>query len=463
MSQFERIDKMEQGNPPAPPPKDGKRSQFKAFLQEAGRWLLSLLTENWGTKLLALFIAIALWAGLIAQDPTLTREKDFQDVDVYVTGAETLKRNGYIVLDDIDDVLSNVDMTVEVPQMQYAAAKASSYNVRIDLSRISKAGEQAVRIQSTNSSTYGTVTRIDPATVTLTVDEYVTRSRVPVTVTAINGVPEGFWAETPTCDPAQVAITGPKSLVQRVATVEVLCDQQTLQAQEGLSRRALPYRLLAENGQEISSRLLEVTNEGVLLDSIIVEQQVWPTREVDVATSGLVRGQVAPGYEIKGIYVTPAHVVIAGRGTLIDELTLFYGENTLDVTGATETIVAPVRVRKPGLVRYVSTDSVTVQVEIAPMVVDRSWTYLPIQVKNLKADLEATLSVTSATLRVTGSQIWLEGLERGDLTVKCDVGGLTEPGTYEVPLTFEVGNDDGQVYTCEVEPHTITVTLTKWE
>ena len=41
------------------------------------RRVRSILLENWGTKLLAIFIAVALWAGLITQDPALTREKVF--------------------------------------------------------------------------------------------------------------------------------------------------------------------------------------------------------------------------------------------------------------------------------------------------------------------------------------------------------------------------------------------------
>ena len=82
------------------------------------RKLKSLLLENWGTKLLALLIAVALWAGLITQDPTLTREKVFADAAVTVNGEDTLKRYGFIVLEDLDEVLSGVDVRVNVPQGQ---------------------------------------------------------------------------------------------------------------------------------------------------------------------------------------------------------------------------------------------------------------------------------------------------------------------------------------------------------
>ena len=121
--------------------------------------------------LLALLIAVALWAGLITQDPTLTREKLFTDVNVSVNGADALKRNGFIVLEDVAQVLDDVTVRVEVPQAQYASVQAGNYSVRIDLSRIKKAGQQEVKILSTNSTAYGTVVEIDPPSGTLTVDE----------------------------------------------------------------------------------------------------------------------------------------------------------------------------------------------------------------------------------------------------------------------------------------------------
>ena len=78
--------------------------------------------------------------------------------------------------------------------MQYANAKATNYNVRIDLSRISSAGEQEIRILSTNSSTYGTVSSIQPSTVTIDVEEYITRFRIPVSVQTVGSAPEGYYA-----------------------------------------------------------------------------------------------------------------------------------------------------------------------------------------------------------------------------------------------------------------------------
>lgn len=89
--------------------------------------------HQWPFKLLSLVIAIVLWSGLITQDPTLTREKVFTGVTISVSGEDTIKRNGLIVVSDLDAVTQDAKLRVEVPQMQYANASASNYNARLDL------------------------------------------------------------------------------------------------------------------------------------------------------------------------------------------------------------------------------------------------------------------------------------------------------------------------------------------
>lgn len=71
--------------------------------------------------------------------------------------------------------------------MQYANASANNYSVRIDLSRIRETGVQQVKVQSTSSSTWGSVTEIYPETVEIEVEEYITRYRIPVSIVTTRG------------------------------------------------------------------------------------------------------------------------------------------------------------------------------------------------------------------------------------------------------------------------------------
>ena len=61
-----------QQNPSSQTPQKDKTDISRR--EEILRRLRSILLENWGTKLLAIMIAIVRWAGLITQDPSLTRE-----------------------------------------------------------------------------------------------------------------------------------------------------------------------------------------------------------------------------------------------------------------------------------------------------------------------------------------------------------------------------------------------------
>lgn len=441
-------------NPSSPNMQKDKSARRKAIL----RRLRSILLENWGTKLLAILIAIALWAGLITQDPTLTREKQFTDVSVTISGADTLKRYGYIVLEDLDDVLDNVTLRVSVPQGQYTTAQASNYSVRVELSRLRQAGEQTVKILSTNSTTYGTVTEIVPSSVTLTVDEYVTRYRVPVTVVTEGAMPEGFYALDPTTDPAVVAVSGPKTLVEQVVSAKVVVDQSTLPAREGTVRRAQSFVLVDENDNPIESDMLEVTSESVLLDSIVVEQAVYAKRTVQMSDVGLVTGEPAEGYEVKGVYISPSVVVIAGREEVIQDLDLFYANNTVDITGLSESVNKVLWVRSPSTIKYASTDMVTVAVEIGPIMTGRAYAS-QIRLLDMASNLMETSGMQSATVYIQGAQNWLDTLSSSDIMVYCDMSGITEPGTYTVPLTCVVEGGENQSYTCDIMPQTVDVVI----
>lgn len=445
-----------QQNPTTPnaPKEKTEHARHDAILRK----LRSIFLENWGTKLLALVIAIALWAGLITQDPSLTREKQFTDVSVSVTGAETLKRNGFVVLEDIGTVFDDFTVRVSVPQNQYSVAQPSNYNLRLDLSRIKEAGEQSLTVLYTNSSTYGKVSEVVPAQVQLTVDEYVTRYRVPVTVLKQGEVPEGFYATTPTTDPPLVAVSGPKSIVEKIANVRVVADQSTLPAQEGRSRRSLKFEMVNDAGQIIESNLLQVTSESVLLDSVIVEQNLYAKRVIEFSEVGLVTGEPAQGYEVKGVYISPSAVTIAGRLEEIRDMDRFYANNTVDISGRTDSLSKILWVQAPGNVEYASTDMITVAVEIGPIMTGRAYV-APIRLVDLAQHLMETSGMQSATVYISGAQNWLDGISASSISIYCDMSSISEPGVYEVPLNCTVYGGEGQNYTCDIMPQTVSVTI----
>lgn len=419
---------------------------------------LKALLRNGGSKLLALLLALLLWAGLITQDPNLTRERTFTDVNITVSGSDTLRRNGFIVTSDMSEVLGDVNLRVAVPQMQYQNAQGSNYNARIDLSRITEPGVQSVRITTTSSSTYGTVLDVSPAEVEIAVEEYITRYRIPVRVRAVGNAPEGFYAGAPTADPPMIAVSGPRSLVEPIICAEATVELDNIPAREGTNRMALAFSLLSNGGEVIESDLLEITSESVLLDSVVVEQQLSSLKTLELSSTGLLRGSPADGYEIKSVSVTPETITVAGASDVLDALDTLYPESYVDLTGLTESINQRLRLRDPGNLTYTSTNIITVAIEVGPVIQSGTFNNIRLGIQNVGNGLSASLGTKYGSVIISGPQLWLKKLRNADISLYCDAYGLTA-GTYQLPLLCAVSGSDGQSYSVEVAPITIEVTI----
>ena len=326
-----------------------------------------LLLHNLWLKIFAIVISVVLWAGLVSQDETLTRDKTFQNVNVSVTGTDTMKNNGYIVVSDLEDALKDVSITAAVPQKQYEKAEASAYNVRLDLSKINATGEQEVKLQSTISSTFGRVVSANPSTVTVNVEDYIVRQRIPVSVSTIGSAPEGWYLSTPTVDPSLIAVSGPRSLVQTISRARAYLDTEDLQWEEGTIYTSSEIKLYNRAGDEVNSRLLSTTISSTAIDSVLLEAVILPQRTFDTTEFVEVTGNAAKGYEIKDVKISPETISVAARSEVLDQLTELLMERTVNVKNLRETTVFQLKVQKPSEDAVLSNETVTVTVEIGPL------------------------------------------------------------------------------------------------
>lgn len=349
-------------------PSKNKKEQTGAFRQTVVL-VLRRLVHNWQWKLISLLLAVCIWGVLITQDDTLPRTKSFSNLKVNTANAATLRQNGMIVVSGLDEV-KPVDVIVQLPQKNYAAATAERYTIRADLSHIKEVGTQELALTAvvSNSATYGSVTSISPASITVEVERYVNRSRIPVVLNVTGEAPAGFHASNPVCDPAMVEVAGPESIVEKIARCEVNYDLSILPAQAGTMRNSLPFLFLDKAGNVIDSSLLTVTHQGITLRYMIVEQTLYPTMELPVNVQSLIFGQPAEGYTVTNITVEPAFVTIAD-----DDLSAFQADNAslytlgrVNINGESQTKTDVITLNNRG-VAYISHPSVTVTVEIAPL------------------------------------------------------------------------------------------------
>lgn len=357
--------KRNMSNAPVQPEKKKTEKPYQAMLKK----IYQRVSHRFGWKVLSLLLAVLLWGGLISQDTTLPRPKEIKNVKVNVTNASVLRQNGFIVVSGLEG-LETVDITAEVPQRYYSTASQANYNVRADLSQIKSAGEQTIKLTAspTNSTMYGTVTNVSISQVTVQVEEYVVRTRVPVQLQVIGTAPEGYYAANPICDPARVDISGPKSVVNQVVRCVAQYDVSKLPAAPGTARTSVSFVFHDQNGKKLDGSLLSVTSQSIGLSELIVEQELYPMAEVKVNTDGLVAGDPAEGYEVVKVSVYPETVKIAAADIswYLEEGALIFPEGRLNIAGETRSMTGVLPLRNKSGIVYNSASAVTVVVEIAP-------------------------------------------------------------------------------------------------
>lgn len=356
-------------NDPIQTPKEPEKKKDPMISKEILDKIWRGLTKNWGMKLLCLAMAVILWGVLVSQDTAVPRPKTIKNVKVTATNTSSLRQNGFIVVSGLED-LGTRDIQVQVPQKYYNAAAPTHYSVRLDLSQIREAGEQTVALTgtSTNTTMYGSVSHISNPQVQIVVEEYETRTRIPVQLIVTGEGPEGLYASNPICDPDTVDIGGPKSIVDRVVRCVATYDMSALSDTPGTVRTSVSFSFQDMEGNELDDTNLTVTTQSVALRNLVVDQVLYPKAEVKISKDHLLLGQPAPGYQVTDVKIYPETLEIAAGdiSRYLEEGALIFPSGRLNIAGEKQGITGKLTISRPSGVVYMSTYEITVMVSIAP-------------------------------------------------------------------------------------------------
>ena len=405
-------------------------------------------------KLTAVLIAILFWMIVIASDPTLERQKEMT-ATVSVTGADTLRSRGYVVTDDLTSSPITVNITAKVTQGNYDRATAASFSPRLDLSQITSDGQQEVSF-SAGYSTYGEIQSFEPKSMTVNVERYITRSRVPVVVRVTGEMPQGLWRSATSCDPNLVSVSGPASLVEQVRRAVVELPLEGLSADMEDCQVTSPVTLETADGQTISSPLIRITFESVTVDSASIECSVLPTRSVAVDAASAITGTPAHGYEVGEIRVSPETVTVADSAEALKNLEAMFVQSPVDMTGATEDLLVTVPLAGATAHSYCSAREVAVSVTIRPATHTHTYNDLPVQVENLGPGLKAALSRAKLGAVLSGAYQDMESLKAANIHLYVAAQGLAA-GVYNVEVQCRV--DGAESYDFTPQQQTLTLTI----
>jgi len=405
------------------------------------------------TVLLSFCAALFFWSVLVASDGSLTREKTFANVSVNVNGEASLRSRGFIVMEDLEELIPGVKMTVEVTQANYNRVSGTSYNPYIDLTKINSVGETELKVNF-SSTLYGPVVACVPSSVKVNVERYITR-RIPV-VLEIKGEPKGYYLDAAKADPSILSVSGPASLISKVARAAVTLDASLLSGERMNDRTALSIVLQDASGKTVDSDLIEVTNESILTDSVVVATELMQMVEVPLDAQALIVGEPAEGYEVSQVIPAKESVAVAADDEVLEALNVLAIDQPLDISGAAEDVSGYVRLRKPLGVKNSIPYDMAVTVKIQEKTTQRTLSGIAVSIDGLDDGLQAKASRGRQTVQLTGGYSFIHALEESDVRLFVDVNGLG-PGKYELPV--QIGIDNAEPFTCALSAPQITVTI----
>lgn len=439
-----------------------KRPSKKAKKPEAARGpfrnlrqgMMNVLDSKTFLLVMSLLIAVFAWGVLVASDGSLVRQKVFPQVAVNVTGESTLKSRGYIVMDEISNMVPGVRMVVEVAQMNYDRVTGTSYNPHFDLSKITGAGEAELQI-GFSSQLYGPVVSCEPSSVTVKVERYITR-RVPVVLELVGETERGVYLDSSRTEPSMLSVSGPQSLVSQVARASVQLDVSALTLDRGSDRTALPITLQNSKGEPIQSDKLEVTNQTVLTDAVIVETEVVPEKEIPLELSAFVTGKPAEGYELLGVVTDMETLGVAAREDVLDTIEFITTDQPLDITGADQDVSGYVRIKRPSNTENTLPAEVSITAQIAEETIERTMRGVAVEIDGVGAGLAASLAAREITVQLTGGYAFITALERDDVRLFVDASGLAA-GSHLLPVQIRI--DNAEPFTCALSEPEITLKI----
>lgn len=403
--------------------------------------ILRWLAKNIGTLLTAFILAVIVWvSAVIASDPNENLPLE-RPVQIEIIGQDPN-------LQIMSDRSHNITLVLRAPASVWTTLNSDSQSVRawVDLSNLGP-GVHQVPVQVQITPHLVRLVSQDPEQLTITLDTIVTQV-FPVNLLVKGEPPTGYQAQTPLLDPSEVTVTGPESLVSTVKELRVTLD--ITNANKTLIKEETPLILDGE-GRVING--LTVTPSSITINQPIT--LLGGYRYVIVRAVSV--GQVASGYRLTNIFVSPVGVVVFSTNPqLVNNLPGYVETQPIDLTGKEDDFESLVDLNLPDGISVVGDPKVLVQVSIAAIESSLPIS-LPVEVIGLAPGLAASATPAIVDVILSGPVPILNTLGPADVRVVVDLSGY-DVGTYQfIPIVNILPE---RVQKVSMLPSTLEITIT---
>ncbi len=402
------------------------------------------LTANWGLKLASLIFAIIVWFLVTNINDPLTSVR-YTNVPVTLKNTNLITDQGqvYTILDNSDTISS---VTLYAPRSIIDSISQNNLVATADIQELSSLN--TVSINVVTNKYYDKIEQIVTSSdvVKLSVERKAAKS-LALSATTSGSLADGYVIGDVTTEQNMVRISGPESVVNRVASASVDVDVTGFTSNIGTDADII---LFDADGNTVDSSQVSMNIKTVRANVTIFETKTVPITYV-------VKGEPAGGYMYTGeIESTPDTVLIAGRNTAITPVSEIRVEDeNIDLTGRTDDLTYTYNLGKflPSGIYFGDADysgAVAVVVHVAPV---ETQTF-DVDVSNIRVEGEAEgykvfvddSEYSTVSLSLQGLEDDINMISASDLQGTVSVDDLVEEngldeikeGTYSTTVDWEL-------------------------
>ena len=169
-------------------------------------------------------------------------------------------------------------------------------------------------------------------------------------------------------------------------------------------------------------------------DSITIDVDTKAIKYVPIAPS--IVGEVAHGYEIESITMSPSTIEISGPKSVVNATETIY-TTRLNVSNAETNFTTETSYQKPNKLLVITEEEpIKATVSVKPKTMERDFTDINVEVLNLDDGLEIAGELPLISIKLSGSMPVLEDYILSKHAVQVNLRDIYEPGTYELPLRY---------------------------
>lgn len=380
-------------------------------------------TRNLSTLLTAILLAVAVWILAVTTTDPVEKRNYNRPVELEVSGLNT----ALVVTSELPE---QVSLTLSAPVSIWSTELSSTGAVRaiVDVSGL-EAGSYTLPVKLQISAQPVKVVSSSPKEVEIRLEQ-VYRKDFSINLVQPSSPAVGYEAGAPKLSTATASVSGPASLVEKVAEVRAILDIS--QAREDIDR-ALELLALDENGLIVNG--VSVSPQNVNVTMSISQRGGYRNVSVKVVTSG----QIASGYRLTNISSNPLVVTVySADPELVNNLPGYVETQPLNLTDADEDLQVSLPLSVPTGITVVGESTIRISVSISPIQGSITLNNLPVEIIGLLPDYEASLSPDRVDVILSGPIPELDQLKTSDVRVLIDLTDF-EQGLYQLEPLVEVG------------------------